>query len=122
MFDGAPSLLPHISTGKIRAVAAASPRRNPLLPDLPTFAELGYPAVDVALWYGLVAPAGTPPEIIARLNREVNQALKSPDLIERFEAQGTEALGGTPEQAAGYMRQEMERWGAVVKKAGIVAN
>lgn len=122
MFDGAPSLLPQINNGKIKAVAAASARRNPLLPDVPTFAELGYPAVNVALWYGLMAPAGTPPEIIARLNREVNLALKSPDVVERFAAQGTEALGGTPEQAASYMRQEMDRWGPVVKKAGIVAN
>jgi tripartite-type tricarboxylate transporter receptor subunit TctC len=122
MFDGAPSLLPHINTGKIRALAAASPRRNPLLPNTPTFAELGYPSVNVALWYGLMAPAGTPPEIIARLNREVNQALKSSDVLERFASRVTEALGGTPEQAASFMRHEMDRWGPVVKKAGIVAN
>lgn len=122
MFDGAPSLLPHVKTGKIRALAAASAQRNRQLPDVPTFAELGYPAVNVALWYGLLAPAGTPPEIVARLNREVNLALKSPDLVEKFLAQGAEPLGGTPEQAASYMRQEMDRWGPVVKKAGIVAN
>ncbi|MEY4710647.1 MAG: hypothetical protein RIS88_97 [Pseudomonadota bacterium] len=122
MFDGAPSLLPHITTGKIRALAAASPRRNPLLPNVPTFAELGYPSVNVALWYGLMAPAGTPPEIISRLNREVNQALKAPDVLERFAAQGTEAVGGTPEQAAAFVRQELDRWGPVVKKAGVVAN
>ena len=122
MFDGAPSLAPQITAGKIRALAAASPQRNALLPDVPTFAELGYPAVNVSLWYGLMAPAGTPPDIIARINREVNQALKSPDVIEKFAAQGTEALGGTPVQAANYMRREMDRWGPVVKKAGIVAN
>ena len=122
MFDGAPSLLPYINTGKIRALAAASPRRNPLLPNTPTFAELGYPSVNVALWYGLMAPAGTSPEIVARLNREVNQALKSSEIQERFASQGTEALGGTPEQAASYVRQELDRWGPVVKKAGIVPN
>lgn len=122
MFDGAPSLLPQVNAGKLRVLAAASPRRNPLLPNVPTFAELGYPSVNVALWYGMMAPAGTPPEIIARLNREINSALKSPDVVERFAAQGTEPLGGTPEQAAAYMRQEMERWGPVVKKAGVVAN
>jgi tripartite-type tricarboxylate transporter receptor subunit TctC len=93
-----------------------------LLPNTPTFAELGFPSVNVALWYGLMAPAGTPPDIIARLNREVNQALKSSDVLERFASQGTEALGGTPEQAASYVRQELDRWGPVVKKAGIVAN
>jgi len=122
MFDGAPSLLPYINTGKIRALAAASPRRNPLLPSTPTFAELGFPSVNVALWYGLMAPVGTPPEIVARLNREVNQALKSSEIQERFASQGTEALGGTPEQAASYMRHELDRWGPVVKKAGIVPN
>jgi tripartite-type tricarboxylate transporter receptor subunit TctC len=122
MFDGAPSLLPQITAGKIRALAAASPQRNPLLPDVPTFAESGYPSVNVALWYGLMAPAGMPPDIIARLNREVNQALKSPDVMEKFAAQGAEPLGGTPAEAASYIRREMDRWGPVVKKAGIVAN
>ena len=122
MFDGAPSLLPHITSGKLRPLAAASPKRNPLLPNLPTFAELGLPAVNVALWYGLMAPAGTPPDIIARINREVNQALKSPDVLERFAAQGTEALGGSPEQAAAYVKQELDRWGPVIKRAGIKAD
>ena len=122
MFDGAPSLLQHVTSGKIRVLAAASPRRNPLLPQTSTFAELGLPSVNVALWYGLMAPAGTPPEIIARINREVNQALKSPDVLERFAAQGTEPLGGSPEQAAAYIKQELDRWGPVVKRAGIVAN
>jgi len=122
MFDGAPSLLQHITTGKIKALAAASPRRNPLLPQVPTFAELGYPAVNVALWYGLMAPAGTPADIIARINREVNQALRSPDVLERFASQGTEALGGSPEQAGAYIRQELDRWAPVVKRAGVVAN
>ena len=122
MFDGAPSLLPHITSGKLRPLAAASPKRNPLLPNLPTFAELGLPSVNVALWYGLMAPAGTPPDIIARLNREVNQALKSPDVLERFAAQGTEALGGSPEQAATYVKQELDRWGPVIKRAGIKAD
>ena len=122
MFDGAPSLVQHITSGKIRPLAAASPKRNPLLPNLPTFAELGLPAVNVALWYGLMAPAGTPPDIIARINREVNQALKSPDVLERFAAQGTEPLGGSPEQAAAYVKQELDRWGPVVKRAGIKAD
>jgi tripartite-type tricarboxylate transporter receptor subunit TctC len=122
MFDGAPSLVQHITSGKLRPLAAASPKRNPLLPNLPTFAELGLPAVNVALWYGLMAPAGTPPDIIARINREVNLALKSPDVAERFAAQGTEPLGGSPEQAAAYVKQELERWGPVVKRAGIKAD
>ena len=78
--------------------------------------------MNVALWYGLMAPAGTPPDIIARINREVNLALKSPEVSERFAAQGTEALGGSPEQAAAYVKQELDRWGPVVKRAGIKAD
>ena len=122
MFDGAPSLLPHIRSGKLRAIGAASAQRNRLLPEVPTFAEAGYPGVDVALWYGMLAPAATPPAIIARLNTEIVKALNAPDVRERFAAQGTEAMGGTPGEAAAFIRSEIERWGPVVKKAGVKAD
>ncbi|MSQ71531.1 MAG: tripartite tricarboxylate transporter substrate binding protein [Betaproteobacteria bacterium] len=122
MFDGAPSLIQHVRTGKLRAIGAASAQRNRLLPEVPTFAEAGYPGVDVALWYGLLAPAGTPPAIIARLNAKTVKALNAPDVRERFAAQGTEAMGGTPEQAAAFIRGEIDRWGPVVKKAGVKAD
>ena len=122
MFDGAPSLLPHIRSGKLRAIGAASAQRNRLLPEVPTFAEAGFPGVDVALWYGMLAPAATPPAISARLNAEILKALTTPDVRERFAAQGTEAMGGTPGEAAIFIRSEIERWGPVVKKAGVKAD
>ena len=122
MFDGAPSLLPHIRSGKLRAIGAASAQRNRLLPEVPTFAEAGFPGVDVALWYGMLAPAATSPAIIARLNTEIVKALNAPDVRERFAAQGTEAMGGTPGEAAAFIRSEIERWGPVVKKAGVKAD
>jgi tripartite-type tricarboxylate transporter receptor subunit TctC len=119
MFDGAPSLLSQIQAGKIKALAAASKRRTLLMPELPTFAELGYPGVDVSLWYGLMAPAGTPDSIINKLNLEINKILQSPDINERFLAQGIEPMLGSPEQAASLIRQESDRWKPIVKKVGV---
>lgn len=119
MFDGAPSLRPHIQSGKIKALAAANKRRTLLMPELPTFAELGYPGVEVSLWYGLMAPGGTPASIIAKLNSEINKILQSPDINERFLAQGIEPMVGSPDQAASFMRQESDRWGPVVKRVGV---
>jgi tripartite-type tricarboxylate transporter receptor subunit TctC len=119
MFDGAPSLLAQIQAGKIKPLAAASKRRTLLMPELPTFAELGYAGVDVSLWYGLMAPAGTPDNIINKLNLEINKILQSPDINERFFAQGIEPMPGSPEQAASFIRQESDRWKPIVKKVGV---
>jgi tripartite-type tricarboxylate transporter receptor subunit TctC len=121
MFDGAPALLAHVRTGKLRVLAAASPQRNPLAPDVPTFAELGYPGIEVALWYGLMAPAGTPRAIVDRLNAELARILNLPDIRERFAAQGAAATPTTPEQFAQFMRREIARWEPVVKRAGVKA-
>jgi tripartite-type tricarboxylate transporter receptor subunit TctC len=119
MFDAAPSLLPQIRAGKLRALAALSPKRNPLFPEVPTFAELGYPGIDVSLWYGMLAPAGTPPAIIKRLNTELLKVLAAPDVQQKLAAQGAVPVGSTPEQFASFMRAEYERWGPVVQKAGV---
>lgn len=119
MFDAAPSLIAHVRTGKLRVLAAASAERNPLLPDVPTFAELGLPKVNVSLWYGLLAPAGTPRPIIDRLNRAVGQILESKDVVERLQAQGAAPMRGSPEAFALFMREEMAKWAPVVKQAGI---
>ena len=119
MFDAPPSLIAHIRSGKLRVLAAASAQRNRLLPDVPTFAELGHPKVAVSLWYGLLAPAGTPTPVIQRLNREVSRALDAPDVRERLEAQGAEPMPGTPEAFAAFMRDEMAKWAPVVKQAGV---
>jgi tripartite-type tricarboxylate transporter receptor subunit TctC len=100
-------------------LAAASAERNRLLPEAPTFAELGYPKVAVSLWYGLLAPAGTPRPVIARLNSELTRALQAADVRERLQAQGAEPMPGTPETFAAFMQDEMAKWAPVVKQAGV---
>jgi tripartite-type tricarboxylate transporter receptor subunit TctC len=119
MFDAAPSLIAHIRGGKLRVLAAASAQRNRLLPEVPTFAELGYPKVAVSLWYGLLGPAGTPRSAISRLNSEVTKILQSSDVRERLQAQGAEPMPGTPEAFASFMQEEMAKWAPVVKQAGV---
>jgi tripartite-type tricarboxylate transporter receptor subunit TctC len=119
MFDAAPSLLGNIQAGKLRVLAAASAQRNPVLPDAPTFAELGWPKIDVSLWYGLLAPAGTPRPVVEKLNREFNGALQSADVREKLLARGAQPSPGSPEAFAGFMAQEMAKWAPVVKQAGI---
>jgi tripartite-type tricarboxylate transporter receptor subunit TctC len=119
MFDGTPSLLPFITAGKLRALAAASPQRHRLLPDVPSFADLGYPGMDIALWYGVAAPGGTPAPIVQRLNAELIKILTMPDIRKSLTEQGADVQGGTPEEFVAFMRNESARWGTVVKRAGI---
>ena len=119
MFDAAPSLIAHIRAGKLRVLAAASAERNRLLPEVPTFAELGHPRVAVSLWYGLLAPAATPAAIVMRLNAEVAKILQSADVREKLAAQGAEPMPGTPQAFASFMREEMAKWAQVVKQAGV---
>ena len=119
MFDAPPSLIAHIRSGKLRVLAAASESRNRLLPEAPTFAELGYPKVSVSLWYGLLAPAGTPAAAITRLNTEVNRIVQSAEVRDRLLAQGAEPMTGTPEAFGEFMRAEMAKWAPVVKQAGV---
>jgi tripartite-type tricarboxylate transporter receptor subunit TctC len=119
MFDAMPSLLPFITAGKLRALAAASPQRHRLLPDVPSFAELGYPGMDIALWYGVAAPGGTPAPIVQRLNAELIKILSTPDIRKSLTEQGADVQGGTPEEFVEFMRHESARWGTVVKRAGI---
>jgi tripartite-type tricarboxylate transporter receptor subunit TctC len=119
MFDATPSLLPHIMSGKLRPLAAASPQRHRLLPDVPSFAELGYPGMDISLWYGIAAPGGTPAPIVQRLNAELVKILEMPDVGKSLTEQGADVQGGTAEDFEAFMRHESERWGKVVKQAGI---
>jgi tripartite-type tricarboxylate transporter receptor subunit TctC len=121
MFDAAPSLIAHVRSGKLRVLAAASNERNRLLPDVPTFAEIGHPQVNVSLWYGLLAPAGTPRPVIEKLNRAVGRLLESKDVTERLQAQGAEPMRGTPDAFAAFMRQEMAKWAPVVRTANVKA-
>jgi tripartite-type tricarboxylate transporter receptor subunit TctC len=119
MFDAAPSLIQHVKSGKLRVLAAASAQRNRLLPEVPTFAELGYPKVAVSLWYGLLAPAGTQRPVIDRLNRETRKALEAPEVREKLLAQGAEPMPGSPEAFATFMHEESAKWAPVVKQAGV---
>jgi len=119
MIDAAPPLLPFIVSGQLRPLAAASRQRHRLLPDVPTFAELGYDRMDISLWYGIVAPAATPPAVVQRLNAELVKILALPDIRKSLLDQGADIEGGTPGAFDAFMRQESNRWGAVVKEAGI---
>jgi tripartite-type tricarboxylate transporter receptor subunit TctC len=117
--DSLPAYLTHLRSGRVRALAVASRGRSPVLPDLPTMAEAGVPGVISATDYALYAPAGTPKEIVARLNREVNAALELPDLRARLAAQGIEAIGGTPESLQAELADEFAKWGRVIAEAKI---
>ena len=119
MFDAVPSLLPLIQAGKLRPLAAASAARNPIVPDAPTFAELGIKGMEISLWYGLTGPAALPQPIVQRLNAELAKILKTDDVRENFAKHGAIAAGGSPQDYAQFMRDESARWGEVVRKNNI---
>jgi len=118
MFDNIPSSLPHIRAGKLRALAVTGAKRSQLLPDLPTIAEAGVPGYDSYVWFGVVAPAGTPPEIIARLNAALVKTAATPSFRDRLTEQGYDVLSSTPEQMANSIRGEIAKWGKIVKASG----
>jgi tripartite-type tricarboxylate transporter receptor subunit TctC len=117
-FDALLTPLPQIKSGKVKALAAASLKRLPALPDVPTIAEY-YPGFDVAVWFCIVAPTGTPQEIVNRLNAEIQKYVNGAGNEERMLAQGVILEGGTPEQLGSYIREETQRWTAVIRKAGL---
>lgn len=119
MFDGIPSLLPHIKSGKLRPIAAVSVKRNSQLPDLPTFIELGYPTMVASVWYGLMAPAGTPDSVVKYINTALNKTLSVPELQKKLEDGGAIVMPGTPAEFGAFMQKDYARWGQVIKKAGI---
>ena len=121
MFDNVPNVLPHVKSGRLTALAQTGAKRSPLIPDIPTVAEAGVPGYEVTVWFGLVAPTGTPREVIQKLNAEVVRILAMPDVRERFLAQGVEPVGSTPEQFADHIRGQMAKWAKVVADAGVKA-
>jgi tripartite-type tricarboxylate transporter receptor subunit TctC len=113
-----PTVSAHIKSGKLRPLAVSSAKRAATLPNVPTIAESGYKGFDANTWFGLVAPKNTPPAVIAKINTEVNKALKDPAIREKFAAEGGGPLGGTAEQFAAMLKTDIGKWGKVVKDSG----
>jgi len=118
MFDNMASSLPQIKSGKLKAFAVTTPKRSALAPDLPTMAEAGVKDFDVFTWWGLFAPAGTPPELVKRLSLEVNKALAKPDLREKWLASGAEPAASTPEEFKAFIGKELTKYARIVKESG----
>lgn len=118
---GTPPLMPHIKSGKLRAFSVGTPQRLAALPDVPTVAEQGYPGFETSQWYGINAPAKTPDAIVRKLAAEMAKSAKSPDLLARFQDDGTLAIGSSPAEFADFIRKEQARWGDVVRRSGVKA-
>ncbi|MEI9803274.1 MAG: tripartite tricarboxylate transporter substrate-binding protein [Pseudolabrys sp.] len=114
-----PPALPHIKSGRLRALAVSSAQRSEVLPDVPTMQEAGVPDFDVANWYGFVAPAGTSKEIVAKLNHEITIIMKDPNVRQRLADLGGEPQSTTPEEFSAFIKSEVARWAAAVKESGI---
>jgi tripartite-type tricarboxylate transporter receptor subunit TctC len=118
MFDNLGVSLPLVEAGKLKLLAVASAERLPALPVVPALAEM-LPGFEAIAWYAIVAPPGTPPPIVAKINADVNEALRQPELQERLKKLSAEVFGGTSERTATYMREEVDRWGGVIRAAGV---
>ena len=117
--NGAPAVMPHVNAGRLRALAVSSAKRLEALPELPTLAESGVPGFEASGWYGIVAPAGTPRVAVDRLNAEIRRIVATPELKARLDQEGATAAAGSPEEFGAFIVSEIERWGAVLRKAGI---
>jgi tripartite-type tricarboxylate transporter receptor subunit TctC len=121
VIDNPPTVLPHISGGRLRALAVAAKQRLPLLPDVPTAAEAGVPNYEASSWFGIVAPASTPQPIVERLHKEIAAAVRTPAMQERFASTGARLIGDTPAEFAARIKQERAMWGEIIKAANIKA-
>jgi tripartite-type tricarboxylate transporter receptor subunit TctC len=119
MFGSTASTLPHVRSGRLRALAVTTPRRIPAEPDVPTVAEAGVPGYEVTLWHGLIGPKGIPPAIVQRLNDEITKVLKLKEAAEQLQNDGVSPAGGTPEQFLAAIKKEIEVWQKVVRDAGV---
>jgi len=118
MFDNLTSISPHVRAGKLRGLGVSSLKRSAIFPDIPTISEAGVPGYETNAWGGIVVPVGTPRPIVMKLNAEINKALQSPTLKERYASIQAEPVGGTPEQFAAYVKKETSKWAEVVRKSG----
>ena len=121
MFETGPLVLPHVKSGRLKFLAVGSTQRSSVLPELPTIAESGYPGFETVGWAGLLAPAGTPREIITKLNAEAVRILAQAELKERFVAMGAELVSSTPEEFGAYIKSETAKWGKVIRDSGAKA-
>jgi tripartite-type tricarboxylate transporter receptor subunit TctC len=122
MFDNTPNVLPHVRAGRLKAIAVSSKARTSLAPEIPTVDESGVPGYDVGVWFGVLTVAGTPREIVQRLNTDMVKILASPEIRERFGNTGVEVVAGTPEQFSTFLKSEVARWAKVVQDANIKAD
>lgn len=122
MFDNLPPVVPHIKSGRLRALAVTSLKRSPAMPELPTLDESGLKGYEVTAWFGVVAPAATPREVVMRLNQALNRATADPQVHEQLVSRGATVIQDTPEAFFAYVKATSEKWGPVVKRAGIVAD
>lgn len=122
MFDNVPNVIGHVRAGKMKALAVTTTQRAALAPEVPTVAEAGVPGYDLSVWFGVLAPAGTPRDIVARLNAEITRVLNSVEVKARFALQGVEVRTSTPEQFGEFLRAEVVRWARVIKEADIRAD
>ena len=119
MFENIAIMTPHIKKGALRPIAISSVKRTPLLPDVPTVAETGLVGFEVLGWFALLAPAKTPAEVVRRLNSDINASIVKPPVVARFAELGAEPLGGSPEQTAAFIKAEQDKWGKIIRDAGI---
>jgi len=122
MFDNTPNVLPHVKGGKLKALGVSSKTRSQFAPEIPTVDEAGVPGYDVTVWFGVLTVAGTPPDIVRRLNTEMVRILHSPEVKDRITKAGVDVVAGTPEHFSGYLKSEVARWAKVVQEAGIKAD
>lgn len=122
MFANIPGTLQQVKAGKLRVLAVTNDKRSTAVPDVPTISESGLSGYRAATWFGVLAPAGTPREVVAKLNAEFAKALAAPDLVEHLRSDGSDVVGGSPEQFRAFLKSEVERWGPIVRAAGIKPN
>ena len=119
MFDSITSARPHIQSGKLLALGVTSAKRSSALPDVPTIAEAGIPGYEVSPWFAVFAPAGTPADVVARLNKALIAAMRQPEILKKLESVGAEPIGSTPQALAEHLNKELVRWGALIKERDI---
>ena len=122
MFDNTPNVLPHVKAGKLTALGVSSKTRSQFAPEVPSVDEAGVPGYDVTVWFGVLTVAGTPPDIVKRLNTEMVKILTSPEVKERISKSGVDVVAGTPEHFSGFLKAEVSRWAKVIQEASIKAD